>query len=470
MIGRILSVFLVVLALWVFLGEFTVDPVFVFGVFSFWAVSGFIVDVALGRRDFFDPAFLFSLWVLFYLLVSPVSQLQWDYWPFLPSMTDDIEWVYLWSFLNFLGVLVFLFFVKYSYGSISKRNYFYTFNEKKLITIGGASLFICLVVQLYIYQGFGGVYGFVQAFSERQSLGVDEYNPFEGYGMLMLVSESFKIIFPMVVIGLFRRNQAFRLQKGFWLFMVACFIMALFFGGLRGSRSSTLFSLFFAAGMYHFYVRRLERSTLLVGVLAATLFLSGYYWYKVAGVDGLSGEVELHSDREDVVKYLVARDLGRMDIQSLTVKRYLDDGYEYSFGRTYLVSIFSSIPKQLIPYSPDQITKEKTDILYGEGWYSPSSSRQTTLVLGQVGEAFVNFGLIGIFAFFAVLGVFTGRIQAMMYGSTKDVVMIMVPFLTLSMMLLLITDMNVVIYQLVRYMLLPGVVFLLCLRREPVCE
>lgn len=86
MIGRILSVFLVVLALWVFLGEFTVDPVFVFGVFSFWAISGFIVDVALGRRDFFDPAFLFSLWVLFYLLVSPVSQLQWDYWPFLPSM------------------------------------------------------------------------------------------------------------------------------------------------------------------------------------------------------------------------------------------------------------------------------------------------------------------------------------------------------------------------------------------------
>lgn len=63
MIGRILSVFLVILALWVFLREFTVDPVFVFSVFSFWAVSGFIVDVALGRRDFFDPAFLFLVWV-----------------------------------------------------------------------------------------------------------------------------------------------------------------------------------------------------------------------------------------------------------------------------------------------------------------------------------------------------------------------------------------------------------------------
>ena len=205
---------------------------------------------------------------------------------------------------------------------------------------------------------------------------------------------------------------------------------------------------------------------ILFGGVLFILFSAGYYWYKIAGVDGLTGEAEVHSEREDVTQYMLVRDLGRMDIQSLALKRYLDEGYEYSLGRTYLVSIFSAIPKQVIPFYPDQITKEKTDILYGEGRYSPGATRQTTLVMGQVGESFINFGVFGIFMFFALLGVLSGWIQRLIYSRHIDVLSMLVPFMSLTVVLLLITDMNVVFYQLVRYLLLPATLALLCMTRE----
>ena len=468
--GRIFLVLIVALSLWFFLGGFEVDLTFVFGFVSFFLVSGYVLEVFRGHRDYFDPAFLFSMWVLFFLFISPVSQLEWDFWPFLPSMDRDRGWVYLWSFLNLVGVFIFILSMHFSYSMSSVYRIRYSFNNKRFLFFGIGGLVICFLAQVYIYAGFGGVSGFIAAFGERQALGVEEYNPFEGYGAIMLLAESFKIIFPMMVVVFFKGSRWFKSERAFLLFMVVCLCVSLFFGGLRGSRSSTLFSLFFAAGMYHFYIRRIGRSMILMGGILFILFSSMYYWYKIAGVDGLTGNAEVYSERENVTQYLVVRDLGRMDIQSLALKRYLDDGYEYSFGRTYLVSIFSAVPKQLIPFTPDQITKEKTDILYGQGWYSPGATRQTTLVMGQFGESFVNFGIFGVFLFFFLLGVWSGRLQRVIYHRDIDVLTLLVPFASLTIVLLLITDMNVVLYQLVRYLLLPLGLALMCLTKEVVNE
>lgn len=468
--GRIFLVIVVAVSLWLFLGSFELDLTFVFGIVSFYLVSGYVLEVFRGHLDYFDPAFLFSLWVLFFLLISPVSQLEWDFWPFLPSMDRDRGWVYLWSFLNFVGVVIFILSMRFSYSIAGIYRTRYSFNSKRFLLFGAGGLVVCFLAQVYVYAGFGGISGFIAAFGERQALGVEEYNPFKGYGAVMLLAESFKIIFPMMVVFYFRDNCWFKSERAFLLFMVVCLFVSLYFGGVRGSRSSTLFSLFFAAGMYHFYIRRIGRSMIMLGGVLFIIFSSVYYWYKIAGVDGLTGNAEIYSERENVTQYLVVRDLGRMDIQSLALKRYLNDGYDYSLGRTYLVSIFSAVPKQLVPFTPDQITKEKTDILYGEGWYSPGSTRQTTLVMGQFGESFVNFGVFGVFLFFSLLGIWSGRLRRVIYDRDVDVLTLLVPFASLTIVLLLITDMNVVLYQLVRYLLLPVGLALMCLTKEAVHE
>jgi hypothetical protein len=390
-------------------------------------------------------------------------------------MKEHSEWVSLWSLLNLIGVILFLFTTKISYTFYFKRQASsrktWSFNPGKLFSFGSILLCVSFITQIYIYASFGGIGGFINAFSERQSVGLSEYNPFKGYGLAMLIAESFKVLLPIMVIYLFRNSPSIKTRKGFISMMFIFLILFLFFGGLRGSRSSTLFSLFFAAGMYHFYIQPISRKMVILGGIAFILFSSGYYWYKIAGSNGISAiwdssSIDVHSEREDVTKYLISRDLGRMDIQSLALKRHLSEDYEYSLGRTYLVSIFSSIPKQIIPYSPDQITKEKTEILYGEGRYSPGSIRQTTLVMGQFGESFINFGIPGIFFFFCALGWLSGWIQCLIYKDNSGVELFVIPFSSLFIVLFLITDMNVIMYQATRYLLIPSLLVIFCLQYQ----
>jgi hypothetical protein len=251
--------------------------------------------------------------------------------------------------------------------------------------------------------------------------------------------------------------------------MVILMVIFIFFGGLRGSRSSTLFPLIFAAGMYHFWIAPLNRRLVFIGLAGVLLFSTSYYWYKIAGTNGFSAifdsslRGDFHSDRQDANKYLIVRDLGRMDFQSLALKRIYEDDFPLSFGRTYLVSIFSSIPKQIIPYKPDQITKEKTELIHGEGAYDPDGNRQTTLVLGQFGEMLVNFGVFGALLFYFLLGRWVFWVNKMMRElSENDIRRFYLPILSFVPLLMIITDMNVIMYQLTRYLSLPTLMFVFC--------
>jgi hypothetical protein len=160
---------------------------------------------------------------------------------------------------------------------------------------------------------------------------------------------------------------------------------------------------------------------------------------------------------------LIARDLGRMDVQVLALRETGDDrGPEYAYGRTYLASVFAIVPRFVIDWKPDQITREKTEILYGRGSYIANQPRQTTLVLGQFGEAFVNFSYLGIFVFYFLLGRLVRCIKRGAVSLRRDDLRLyLVPAICLLPVLLVITDANVVMQQAVRYLLVPTTVVLM---------
>jgi hypothetical protein len=436
---------------------------------------GDVVKVATGKTDLFNPSVVVAFIGVFFFLISPVSQVHWNFWPYLPSMSNDHGWIDLWSLINLIGVIIYVYtkekaFKKNLPNKIQQK----TVDKNKFFYISVIFLSITFIAQVYIYISFGGIQGFINTFTLRQELGRDGDDPFQGMGMIMLLAESFKLIFAMFIIFLVKERGGCKSNQCFLLLMLMFLFVFIFFGGLRGSRSSTLLPLIFAAGMYHYWIRPIPFKMVMYGLFGIFLFLTSYYWYKIAGVDGInaifdsSQRTEFHESRQNADMYIISRDLGRMDFQSLALKRIYDEDFPLSYGRTYLTSIFSVVPKAIVPFKPDSITKEKTELLHGIGSYDSNGWRQTTLVLGQYGEALVNFGIAGVFAFYFLLGRLVFYLNYLVKAlENSDVRKLLLPVFTFIPVWLLITDMNVVIYQLFRYLTIPLIMVWLVFKLSP---
>lgn len=456
-------------------------------IFSFFYLVCFIngvliftdgVDYLRGRIDTFDPVGVIGVLGYFLFFISPVLQKSWDYWPFVPDLSNENGWMLFWAISNFIGILIYQFFSRYKFKIYEKSINGYIFNINRFKVLMPLALAFSFFMQIYIYSKFGGVGGFVETFTSRQNDGLVKAgeDPFEGMGLPMLIAESFKILIAIYMIFIFKKVKNNKNIFLFFSLMIFFILIFLFFGGLRGSRSSTVFALFFAAGMYHYWIKKITIKFVIIGVIALSGFLTSYYWYKIAGLEGIraiydsSYRAEFSSARQDVTKYVVARDLGRMDVQVLALKRYLeDDGYTFSYGRTYATAVFSIVPKTVIPFKPDQITKEKTEILHGIGSYVKESPRQTTLVLGQYGESFINFNILGILIYFVLLGVIARKLR--FYAANWafwDVRKFFLPIFSIIPILMLITDANVIFLHLTRYLIFPLIVFILCLQKVTV--
>lgn len=431
------------------------------------------IDFLTSKIDTFDPVGLIGIVGYFLFFISPVLQNHWDYWPFIPNLTEDKDWMLFWALTNFFGILIYQYISRFGLNN-KKNNIGYYFNLKKFNIIMPIALLISFSMQMYVYSKFGGISGFVDTFTSRQNDGLVRAgeDPFEGLGLPMLFAESFKILIAIYLIFKLDKIKKYKGSFKFILLMVFLAIIFLLFGGLRGSRSSTIFALFFAAGMYHYWVKKISIKFVLVGILSVSAFLTTYYWYKIAGTEGIRAIYDsnyrnsLNSARQDASKYVIARDLGRMDVQSLALKRYMSENYEYSYGRTYATAVFSVVPKSIVPFKPDQVTKEKTEILYGVGSYIKDAPRQTTLVLGQYGEAFINFGILGIFLYFSILGLIVRKIrQYIIVLKSWDVRRFLLPIISIVPILMMITDMNVIILNMTRYLFFPFLVFILCLTK-----
>ncbi|MGO3127130.1 MAG: O-antigen polymerase [Luteimonas sp.] len=431
------------------------------------------VDYLRGRLGSFDPAGIIGLVGVVIFFISPILQSHWDYWPFLPDLSNETGWMALWALLNLLGILLYKAILS---KSVSQRPsaYGYSFNKSRLKLLMPLVLAFSFAMQVYVYQRFGGLSGFISTFTQRQSEGLvsASEDPFEGMGLPMLFAESFKLLIAIYAIYWLKRKEWAAKPAVLLLIMALFGAVFLAFGGLRGSRSSTLFSLFIAAGMYSYWIKPISIKFILVGLLSASAFMTTYYWYKIAGTEGIAAIFDssyrqsFSGARQDATKYVVSRDMGRMDVQVLALKRHLEDGYPYSFGRTFVTAPFSVIPKSILPLKPDQITKEKTELLYGPGTYDPNAPRQTTLVLGQFGEFFINFGVVGVLVFFAILGLITRKLRAWSRCWPEwDVRRFLLPAFSLVPILMIITDMNVIILNMTRYLLLPVIVILICAKR-----
>ncbi|EAW28531.1 hypothetical protein ATW7_08094 [Alteromonadales bacterium TW-7] len=434
-------------------------------------------DWFLRNKFIFDPVCIISLFSYMYFFISPVLQSTWSYWPSFPELEYNRNWLLVWASLNLFGA-VFYRFIIFNEGrkAPSLNNYIYYFNKTKFYKLIAVFMAVGVISQLYIYQKFGGISGFINTFSERQENSAAIFDPFEGMGIEMLLADGFRNLFAIFIIVYFKGST---LAKKWWFFifiLVSLVIVSFLFGGLKGSRGAVVYSVFWGVGMYHFWMKPIKVKHALLGIVSLMLFLNTYYWYKFAGIEGLTAMLDdnvKHSLnqglREENTKFVISRDLGRMDFQTIALIELLDEQYPLAFGRSYLSSVFSVVPTSIISAEnkPPSITKEKTELIYGQGSYIHGDVRATTNLLGQFGELSVNFGLFGCFIFYIILAKYSLFVRRIIQRSlSDDALLLLVPMLSLLAIQFMMYDSSVMVQFLMRNFIYISLLYVFCLKKH----
>jgi hypothetical protein len=326
--------------------------------------------------------------------------------------------------------------------------------------LGGALLMIAALAQLWLYRREGGIGGFIAAYEETKLAGE---TPFAGLGRVMMVAE----VFPIVAFMLFAvaaRRRARPLPAPAVLVMLTVLLAAcLLFGGLRGSRSNTVWVIFWAAMVTDCWLRPLGRRWLLGGALFLVAFMDGYGLFKgVRGAEGLGdlwqGRLSIAAREERSQKPLskgLLTDFGRGDIQTLILQRIATGAFEPVAGRTYLAAVAMIVPRVLWPERPPNKLLEGSELRFGPGAYS--ARYVSHFIHGLGGEAMINFGALAVVPAFVVYGCAIARIDRRQRAlHADDPRMLLTPFLAILSIIMLTSDLDNLLWFLIKVAALPA--------------
>jgi hypothetical protein len=253
------------------------------------------------------------------------------------------------------------------------------------------------------------------------------------------------------------------------------FLTAQFFiVGFTGSRAATMWALFWAAGIIHFFWRPISVKLVIVSIIPLILFAYLYGFYKELGArafDIFKGQASIESlayeSKRTFARVLVG-DFGRSNVQAglLSVVTNPQREYDFRYGQTYLTSAVSLIPRRLWPTKPEDNGKviAGTDLLYGKDTYVGrhvlgSIGKRATQIYGLAGEAMLNFGVWGILPAFAAWGYAVGFIRRRLLNySAGDMRLLAAPFWMLVCFLLLIQDLDNIVEVVTFNLLVPAII------------
>ena len=394
-----------------------------------------------GKVDLFDPLGVFGAYAYYFFFVAPLLTVMWDYHTRgLAPVPDWTTWIGWLSALNAAGLAIYVF----------GRRLFQVRRPPTVWQLRGPYFFastaivlpVALACQIAIFFKFGGLLGFIEAFTSN--IGTDT---FEGMGYLFLVAETFPV-FCAIALLVWKRDF---LRRRSWVFlavlMVAFFALKLAFGGLRGSRSLTVWGMFWFVGAIHVWIRPVPRKMLVLGLLFLVVFMYAYGFYKDEGVAAL--EVFGDPSKIDRMEHASGRtidavllgDMARTDVQAALLYRVASVGeYRRAYGLTYLEAFAFAIPRAIWPDRPDGKVQWGTEALYGERAYTRAS--RSTYIYGLVGEEMLNFPPIVAPLAFLGFAFVMSKMRAMLLLDKGDMRWLFVPVLSILAVLLVSFDLD----------------------------
>ena len=395
-------------------------PVFFCGII----VAHDMVDWFRGRFDVFDPVGLFGVFGFFFFFLNPMLHVVWDLWIVEPMLRpDDMRpWLGWMACLNLLGLLIYRYLRDPLAGRVKPNRNAWILQPGRFWALLPILMVISALLQGLIYSGRGGLVGYMESYTRRDIAYQSES------GVVAVFAESFPILLVMGYAILARRRPALASWTALVLLMGVMLLVSLFFGGLKGSRSNTMNSLFWIVGIVHFTIRPLPKKVLFAGMFVVAIL--GYAYTLVYKTGGLRA-VQLVASGADM-DYLEAKsgrslqgtllgDIGRADMQAFILHQLCDPHFEYTLamGRTYFATLCHFIPRYFWEYRPELKSYEGTELLYGKGSFDPVR-RYTSYVFGATAEGMLNFGPVAVPFVFLCWTFFIARSRKWIYSLAEN--------------------------------------------------
>lgn len=428
------------------------------------------VDWVRGRVDRFDPGGILGVFGVHFFFLAPLLHVAWDSWLRHVSPPDDWRpWLGAMAVLNFVGLLLYRTARARTLRRVQHvpQSCKWSAGGRYTTAIFVVALAFTAGVQVWVYLKYGGLPGYIAAFTSGKS-------GFQYMGPLFMVSESTPILSMMLFALFARRYPALRS----WLtlsFVLVLFVgLQLLFGGLRGSRSHTVMALFWAFGIIHLWLRPVSKRAVVVAGVLVVLFMYFYGFYKGIGSEALQvlgrpdGIADLESRTGRTEQDLLLRDLGRADTQAFLLYRALRPGcdYRYALGRTYVAALAIMVPRALWRNRPPSKVKEGTQLTRGMNSYIPGIS-QSSRVYGLAGEAMLNFGPLAVPLAFIPLGIVVGLLRRTLHSWRRvgDARLLVLAFLVLFPVTIASADSDNVVFGVFKWFTVPLLVLALGCRR-----
>lgn len=433
------------------------------------AMSNILIYMAVlsffkSKYKYFSVKFIVYVFSFYFFTVVPLLTIKWDYYiPNVIQPSDWRTWIGILSIVNLIGILILIFIQKINIFNIKFTTW--KINYSKFYKLSFLTLIITFLAQTYYYFSVGGISSFINLYSNRYNNGA-----FNDSGFMFTLTESFPIVLGLTIIVYMKKNNY--KPKWIWLILLlfVIFIVRMYFGGLRGSRSNTIWAIFWIVSLIHIWIRPINLRIISLGTLLLILFMNIYSLYKMHGTDFYEifvqsdERIEVLNDNNNGMETVLLQDFGRTDTQAyILYKNLTNNDTPKAFGETYLGTVTLLLPDSLDIFEFDRKIKFGTDILYGTGSYESGFS--SSKVYGLYGEAVLNFGIIFGLLSFVVWGLVVNYISVLQHKMTKqDSRMMIVPLLLIGSILMLINDSDNMLFFLIKNGLIPFIIIILSRR------
>jgi hypothetical protein len=404
-----------------------------------------IVRWCRGQLDLFDPKTIIACLAFYGFFVAPLLNVAWDTYGVgdLVLWGDWRPWLGAISGLNAAGLVAYRLASNWAFARTRISDKRWEFDSKKFYPIFALALSSSIVGAVTFIWQFNGIPGMIEAYENNQEA-------FIGKGWLLVFAWPLAVIsFIIVIFGLADRSRKNRLTTAMFLVSVAGLGHFLLLGWY-GSRSSTIWALFWMAGIIHYRFRKLHRHVLAFGVifLIAFMYLYGFYKEnKTASLQVLRSPslwLKPVGYQRDF-KFLLLGDLARADSNASILHNLVKDpnDYDYRWGLTYAAAFAILIPRNFWPDRPEVRVDAGSEALWGKG-----DPLRSSRLYGLGGEAMLNFGPWGVAPMFAIYGAILGWYRRKLSSwNWLDSRMFLAPFFTSIIVQALVYDSDTLVFS-----------------------
>jgi hypothetical protein len=383
--------------------------------------------------DIFGVKFVCALFAYYYFFISPLFYISFE--GKMPSVADNLDdWRdvigYL-SLVNAVGLVIFNFVtdrVEKMPTPTSKTWTVAPYTRHRLLF----AIFITGVFTIITFVKYGGISGLYNLFNDKDS-------ELENLSLYTILCYPFPLL-TYIYFVLFRKSIFNSRFKTFLVFLLM-FILQVLISGASGARGNFIFVFFWAFVIYHYFIRKVERKTVLILAIPMILLIWVFSFYKSLKLEAidrlLSGEsiVSIAEDSNRQLETIFWGDMSRVSIHSYMIYKLQNStDYEYPLGSTYLQAFYPIIPFWLWPDRPQHSGKvvAGTDLIWGKGYYTSGAEYFSSNAYGITGEAALNFGIYGFLIGFILWGFLVGlvyRYYNTLSTTSLDYRLLIYPFL-----------------------------------------